>query len=77
MFRQRKTHCECINIILPFIGIFIIMFMVGIAYSQNFIFLDKLIVSSLIIILALIMKILSDNSITRNDSNDLDQNSNN
>jgi uncharacterized membrane protein YccC len=75
MLKKIKSYRNSIKtLVLPFIGFLIVLFFIVTAYNQNYLFLDQLIVSSLILMLVFIMKTISPNSISHKDSKYVNQN---
>lgn len=75
MLKTRKSNRTFVKVLLlPSIGILILLFFIVTAYNQNYLFLDKLIVSSLILMLVFIMRTISPNNISYEDSKDVNQN---
>lgn len=67
MFSQKNKYIIYFKSILPFLGIVVLLILNAIAYLQNFLFLDKLIVCSLILFLVFLIKLMSDNIVSYKD----------
>lgn len=75
MLKKIKYYRNSIKtLMLPFIGVLIVLFFIATAYNQNYLFLNQLIASSLILMLVFIMKTISTNSISHKDSKHVNQN---
>ncbi len=67
MYNSKKKHLFFSKSIMPLLGIVALLFLNATAYLQNFLFLDKLIVSSLILLLVFFVKIMNDNNVSTKD----------
>ena len=74
MLKLKNTYKNYRSQLSLLLGLIMFLFLMVTAFVQNFIFLEKLIVCSLILLLIFFIKIMNDASVVCKNSNDSNQN---
>jgi hypothetical protein len=74
MLKLKNTYKNYKSQLSLLLGLIMFLFLMVTAFVQNFIFLEKLIVCSLILLLIFFIKIMNDTSVVCKNSNDSNQN---
>lgn len=74
MLKLKNTYKNYRSKLSLLLGLIMFLFLMATAFVQNFIFLEKLIVCSLILLLIFFIKIMNDTSVVCKNSNDSNQN---
>ena len=74
MLKLKNTYKNYKSQLSLLLGLIMFLFLMVTAFVQNFIFLEKLIVCSLILLLIFFIKIMNDTSVVCKNSNDSNKN---